>query len=232
MAIDKVLEALSWIFDWSDILNTHTLISNTVLNAFETLQENLATLQTTANSYFSGLEAAAQSYFDSIISQIGSQTPDQAQAPYADPTTPYTQNGTPNTSVQSNWMMNKLTENSLPPNGSVTTNGQPLSLVLPRDATDPLVTAVEDFIADVIAAAAEIAEDLADTIKDSVQALLDLISTGEVRDSTYANLLSNLGNLIQDLLQLGQAVVDDFFDLLASILSESRPSSRRLWRFP
>jgi outer membrane protein assembly factor BamB len=216
-AVEKILEALSWLFDWTDILNTHAQIKTIINNAFAHTTSLIGTLQTETTTFFDGLKSTIASDFTSLIGQCTATLGNGTQN-YGDPNQAYTQ-GSDNYSVQGNWLYHKSMTGALGPNGSVTVGGSSLALA-PKAVQETLAQAMEQFLSSVASEAVQIAEDLAQLVLNAVKELWTVLSDpAQARGATLANLLGNLESLLLDLVSLGEDVTTAFFTMVQIVVN-------------
>jgi outer membrane protein assembly factor BamB len=215
-AVEKIIEALSWLFDWDDILATHTQIRTIINNAFGETTQLISNLESQTNTFFDGLKSTITSDFQSLISQI-TGTLGQSTQNYNDPNQLYSQ-GSDNYTVQGNWLYHKSMTGALGPNGSVSVGGSSLQLA-PQAAQESLAQAMEQFLEAVAADALQVAENLGELVLSAVNELITVISDpNQVSGASLATLLGNLENLLLSLVQLAEDATDAFFTLVQLVV--------------
>jgi len=216
-AVESIIEALSWLFDWNDILNTHSQIKTMINNGFSETITLIGTLQTEADGFFDNLKTTITNDFSTLISQVSGTTLGGSTANYSDPNQAYTQ-GSDNYSVQGNYMYHKSMTGALGPNGSVSVGGSTMALALPG-MQESLSDAVTQFLEAVGADALEIAEDLGALVVSAINELVAVIANAtQARAAGLAALLTNIQNLLLDLVQLGQDATDAFFTMVQAVV--------------
>jgi len=215
-AIELIIEALSWLFAWEDILATHNHIKSLINNAFSQLPILIGQVETETDAFFDDLQSQIDSDLSSLIHQISGTTLGGTAQNYSDPNQTYS-NGSDNYSVQGNWIFHKAMTSALGTNGSVTVGTPPLALatvVSQQRLTDAMLQFLETVAQD----ASVIAQNLVQLITDALNDLISLISDpASIRSAQLANLLGAIQNLADNLVQLGKAVANAFFTLLTDV---------------
>jgi outer membrane protein assembly factor BamB len=220
-AVEKVIEALSFLFNWKDILATHTHIKALINGGFTQVTTFIGKLETETDAFFADLTANADSQFTTLIGSLDSTTLGTA-AGSTDPNQAYTTDGSDNYSVQGNWLHHKTMTNAVGTNGQVTIGAPPSVALLGASATSPIDTIAEamvTFVEEIGDDAVKVAEDLGQTIEDAAKELMQvLLGSGGARGQDLKNLLEALEALVNNLIALAQAATDAFFTLLRLVL--------------
>lgn len=212
--ISKVIEWLSYLFSWSDIVNTHLLIKNQILATIDNFQAWVTgELQGTTNdlnSFFTSREADALTLFDGIIAGLGGQTVDGVRQIGGDPNAAFSAQGQ-DVSTQANWLPRKLSENA--------SGGSLSSLAAVGDSTP--MAAIEAFFQNV---GKQITSDpaLQSLPNDAKVALSNFsqlfTSSAGFNGQSLADVLAVVRDLVAGLIHLGQVVSDAFLTLLQAII--------------
>jgi outer membrane protein assembly factor BamB len=215
--VDKVLQWLSYLFSWSDIVATHTTIKTQVMSTIGDFQTWLGNeLKQTTNdvdTFFNNAENNAVTLFDQLITKLGSKTVSGVQAIGGDPNAAFTVGGQDIT-TQANWLPRKLAQNA--PSTTVSS----LTASVTADV-DP-ISAIGQFFTN---AATQIGNDpnLQSLPSDCVTALKSFgqLFTGSTgfTGQTIADVLAVVRDLIAGLIHVGKVFADAFMELLQSIFN-------------
>jgi outer membrane protein assembly factor BamB len=227
--IELVIQALSYLFDFSDIIATHNQISTFVQNMLGSLQSDIQTNLLTAGSdgktalqtFFTSIQNDVNSWFgNSVLTNIQSNSLSQAQAPYADPSQAYNQKGQDN-NVACTSMSQKANSNM--PGASVGSSSSALAAMasLSTAAFDStsfysqVATVVEGFIT---TATAAFSKDLKSEWSTQLTALTNActsLSTLESQGvSVFVGILQALADLVLD---AAEAVVAAFLQMIGGL---------------
>jgi len=217
-AIELIIEALSWLFAWEDILATHSHIKGLINNAFSQLPGLIRQVEAETDSFFDDLRTEIDGDLNSLIDQISGTTLGGTVQNYSDPTQPYSV-GADNYNVQGNWLFHRAMTAMLGTNGSVTVGTPSMGMAKAGLATQQdFEAALLKFLETVGQAAIAISEDFIQLITNAVNEAVKLISDpASIRSTQLATLLSAIRNLADNLVQLGKAAADAFFTLLTDV---------------
>lgn len=214
--VEAIIEALSWLFDWEDILVTHRQIKSLINTAFSQTTTLISQVQGETDAFFTQLKGTITSDFQSLINQVTGTQLGPATQHYNDPNQAYAQ-GSNNYTVQGNWMYHKSMSNAVGTNGSVSVGGASNALTA---AQESLPQQMEAFLAAIATDALHIAEDLGDLILASVKELVEILTDPQAARTTgLATLLGDLQNLLVNIVQLGQDASDALFGLVEGVVS-------------
>ena len=219
--VKKVIQWLSWLFDWTDFVTTHNQIKQTV-------QTNLTALQTwintqisadlsDVNAFFAGLENTIDDTFGTIITSLQGKSLGNVRAQHNNTQQIYTQGGQ-NYHGPCLWLHQKTKENLKATSLSAPGGSATFSLYIPSMTKGALGDAVS--LDDVMVSAFE-------TFLDSVKASIDqefasfpqsFVAFGHSFAELFANKKTFLQNALADLLGLIQTIVDDLISIAADIV--------------
>lgn len=214
--ISKVVEWLSYLFSWDDIVNTHLLIKNQVLTTITGFQKWIDNelLETTndVDTFFTNAETNALTYFDQLIKNLGGQSVSGVRKTAGDPNAAFTSSGQ-DVTTQANWLPRKFSENA----GGTSLSA--LTATVTGDST--VLIAIEAFFTNVGSqignnpALKSLPGDLKTAFTNFAQ-----LFTGSAgfNGQTLADVLAVVRDLVAGLIHLGQVVVDSFLKLLQAII--------------
>ena len=215
--INKVIEWLSFLFEWKDIVNTHLLLKQQVLTTitnFENwVKSELSGATNDVDTFFNDREQDALTLFDGIITKLGGQTVDGVRQKGGNPNGAFSSQGQ-DVSAAAHWLPRKLSANAA--QGSF---GSGLAAKL-ADSSSPADT-IGAFFTNV---GQQIANDpaiqsLPNDVKTAVTSFSQLFtsSSGFV-GQTLADVLAVVRDLVASLIHLGKVVADSFLKLLQTIV--------------
>lgn len=220
-AIEKVIEALSLIFSWNDILKIQQKLVNQVNNAFSDAIAAVETVKADANQLLQSWTGQVNGLFTWVENQVQSWTFASARGAYTDPSTPFSAGGNSNNSVPGQWALRKLQEHVQASSGSASAALRyRLALGPTAGGQDPLVAAFDTFVTDLVSGIANVAE----ALPAQVTGLLDQLGGMLSDPSTFLNsgvkaLLMLLNDIVDDCLAVAQVVLDALLDLIAAVLA-------------
>ena len=223
--IRKVIQWLSALFDWGNILKNHTYIRNAITNPSDPANpgiiDRLSTWITSelnggtdASSVLAQLSGQSSAAVGSTAQATAGQTVQSQQAGNNDPNAVYNTGGN-NNADQCAWMRQKVTENSS--GGSAGTDAVLLASWDPSTVT----AAFERFLAAVEAALEGSFGQLPDQVRQALSATTDSFKDPKTVLSTgLSDLLAVFQALADDMVVFAKAVAKDFLQLLGTLLTE------------
>jgi outer membrane protein assembly factor BamB len=216
--INSVVQWLSYLFNWTDIVNTHTLIKTQILTTISNYQtwidNELKEATNDVDAFFTARENDALTIFDAIIAQLGStQTIQGVRKLGGDPNAAFSSQGQ-DVTTQANWLPRKVSENV-----TAAALANPALFSITGDST--ALTAIENFFTSV---GKQISSDqaLQSLPADAAKAVKDFSKffTGEkgFAGQTLADVLAVVRDLVAGLIYLGKVVADAFLTLLQTVI--------------
>jgi outer membrane protein assembly factor BamB len=218
-AIEKIIEALGFLFDWGAILATHRQIKALVNAGFGKMSTFVGALESGSDAFFESLANTIVADFQRVIGKLAGQGALGEAAGSTDPNRTYTTNGSDNYSVQGNWMYHKAITGALGTNGQVLMGHSTLSAPAGADPAAIVAQEMLLFIENVGKDALAVAEDLEQTVAVAMKELVKvLVKPGGAQGAKLADLLAELQNLLVDLVTLAKDAAHDFFGLLVAVI--------------
>ncbi len=189
VAIDKVIDFLSALFDWGDILLTHRVVRKFMDQSIDFGEAVLNDLKTSASKMFDDAKTSIDTYFDRAIASLGQKTaaeraeganldqPASLQSDYVrqhvaegDLKTQPTTSSTPSDSALQN-AMTSITTGSSPYSATITSSQQTGVTSFISDASGALNQVIATFLT-ALKTSLDMAIDLAKAIVDAVMSLV------------------------------------------------------------
>jgi outer membrane protein assembly factor BamB len=218
-AVEKVIEALSFLFDWNDILATHVQIKQLIDDGFTQVTGFIARLESETDAFFDGLSQTVVDDFNALVAKLDGSTLGAAAGP-TDPNQAYTTDGSDNHSVQGNWLHHKTMTNAVGTNGSVSVGAPPSAALGSAALATPAETVAQamlTFLETLGEDALKVAEDLGSVVEDAAKELMQvLMDPAGAQGKDLKDLLAALEALVLQLVTLAKDAADDFFALLTA----------------
>jgi hypothetical protein len=216
-AINRVVEAVSFLFDWGKIVDLHDQIRDQMTDAWTSLATgrdgiSFASLKAALDSWFDNAADKVDQAFASAEAKLGMQTPLGAQTENS---------GKQNSAVgsaQDNWLLGKFQDNVLPESSG--------GLSVLRATTDfiawPDIQLGQDIRTKFDALASQLEQSLSDKAKetiDSLREMLDFQSSPGILARGFAAVLEILHRATDMAIKLGKIVADFAVDLLQAVMT-------------
>jgi hypothetical protein len=216
-AIHRVVEAVSFLFDWGKILDLHDQIRDQVTGAWTSLATgrdglSYGGMKTELHSWFQTAQEKVDDAFRSAQGQLGVETPLQAQARIS---------GKPNAAVdtaQDNWLLAKCQDNVIAPavSGGPAPHSAADAIAWPDIQLGPAVRAKFDAVFD------QLGQSLSDEAKatiDGVRGILDGQSGPGILARGFAAVLEILRRMVDMAIEVSQQITDLLVDLLQAVMA-------------
>lgn len=211
-AIEHVIEAVSFLFDWDAVLHLHSQIEQTVTDAWNTLDSGSGPLtydgiRTVINGFLGTAKQDVDAAFDAMKAALGIETANQSSAKATGKQTPT------EGSSQDNWLLAKYADNAVP-DGSASAGIPAASWPVfnptqqVTDAFDAVFTQLE----------AQVSADVRATL-NRVWTDLDFSKDPGVLARAMAAVLDVLRGMADIAIDAVQAIADLFIDLIRALTS-------------
>lgn len=205
--LDAVIQWLSYLFDWDDILATHNMIVAQVNSSATQFVGALGSLISDVDTFFQNAETNVTTFFQNMEQQLTGQTFQGLQQSYGNLSSVTTQSGS-DTTVQMQWLLYKVRANA----------GGSSAAAMAFD--DSLTTMIGDYFAGVgqtIQSSPQF-ESLPADLQSAVTSIADLFKKGKagVTVDAFLNLISDV---VVTLLQLANSAIDGFITLVQDALT-------------
>lgn len=219
-AVQKIIEALSFLFDWDDILLTHAHIKATINTGFTQVTGFITRIEDDIDNLLDRISNIIANDFGTLIKNISNQGSLGTVAGPTDPNQAYTTNGSDNYSVHGNWLLHKTMGGALGTGGSVAIGAPTLALTGASTAASETVTqAMQQFLQNLAADAAKVSTDVYKVITAAADDLMTaLFPPDGAQGAHLADLLGKLESLLLELVALAKDAADDFCNLLIAIV--------------
>ncbi|WP_395676538.1 hypothetical protein [Inquilinus sp.] len=218
-AIHRVVEAVSFLFDWEAILDLHDQIRQQIEDAWTALTTgsggvSLAAIKAAIGAKLDAAKDKADAAFGDAKAKFGGQTLLGVQSDVS---------GRANSAVgssQDNWLLAKMQDNVIAPTVSGSPAGAAAAQISwptfdPGDQVSAIFTRFLDTLGDKLTA------DARATI-DRVREDLDFRSNSSVLARGLSAVIDILRGLVDIAIDIGQAVIDLLIDLLAALIDAAR----------
>jgi outer membrane protein assembly factor BamB len=220
-AIENVLEALSYIFSWSAIVELHSTLVQSVQTGFSNAIAFVGTIDTDVKNLLNSWTGQVNAFFQKLETQVGSSpTFSTARGSNTDPAYPFTAGGAPpSNSVPGQWFAGKLRDSvQSSTNSAAAIHAWHAALASPAD-DDPLLVAFETFFNAIVSGVAQVASGLPGEISGIFDQLGGMFKDSSTFLSTAVNtFLTTLNDIVDDCLAVAQVLVDAFLALLQAVL--------------
>jgi len=225
--IIKVIQWLSALFNWENIVRNHTYIKNAITNpgdpANPGMIDRLAAWVaselnggTDTATVLGGLAGQSSAAAGSTAAATAGQTVQTQQTGNNDPNQVYNTGGN-NNANQCTWMHQKVSENS----GSATIGGGPATGVGASWDPGPINAAFEQFLTALETALTGSFADLPEQIQQKIASTQDNFSDPKsVLSTGLSDLIGVFAALADDMAEFAQAVAKDFLQLLDTVLNQ------------
>ena len=216
-AIHRVVEAVSFLFDWGKIVDLHDQIRDQMTGAWTSLAKgggglSFANMKAMLDSWFADAEGKIDDAFKSAKEKLGTQTPLAVQAENS---------GRPNAVVgaaQDNWLLGKCQDNMLPKGGR--------ELSVPGAATGsiawPDIQLGQDVLTKFDTFVSQLGQTLSDEARktvDQIREMLDFQSSPGLLARGFAVVLEILQGAAEVAIKAGKLLADFLIDLLQAVMT-------------
>lgn len=218
--INRVIEALSFLFDWGNILSVHETIKSNVNTAWDSLyagkdEFSFEKMKTDIRSYLDGAKSNLKCSLDKARKEIGSKSPLAERAQRS----PDSAKG----GTQGNWLMAKFQDHALP-------SGSGVAAAAPGGIEWPTI----DFSSDIKTNFSDAWTNLKSKIGEDGQAILDNLSN-DLDLQADPGLLARGMAVAIDLLEAAgslaitavDAVIEFVIDLVRSVFEQARAMANK-----
>lgn len=220
-AIEKIIEALGFLFDWKSILLTHEHVKAVINDGFTNVRVAISRFESECDAFFDMLAQAIVDNFRGVIGKLAGQGALGDVVGSTDPNQAFTTNGTENHSVPGTWLFHRVMTSAVGTNGRVTVGDVPIAAAggALGNPVDVVAAAMLVFLENVGEDVAKVALNLSDLVLAAIDELTAaLLEPAGARRAKLADLLLALETLLSDLVQLAKDASDDFCKLLTAVV--------------
>lgn len=214
--VGKVLEGLSFLFDWERIRALNQLTKDAVLGSLERLERQIPALKADLDAKLEGARGTIDAAFDRLRAELGNKTLNSAQrgrGAGADHQTPEELMGDPKQS----WMLQKIVDTLQ--NGGGAASGARSGLNIPT------FTIPEGVRGTLAAMAERMKTEAGKALTEALQADLDALTQIQP-DQVIRGALSALATIVQGVIDVGieaaKVLIDGLLDALAIVVGALR----------